>query len=176
MNARTSLWVMLAVVTVLFVLSRTKQGQQVVSDTVDAVASSVKGYLYNNPLNIEKGDPWVGLDVDQSDPRFAKFISMPYGIRAAAITLRNYQSNYGLDTVAKIVNRWNPVSDGQPSSYIPNVAEYMGIAPTQQFDLNDRNVMFALIRGMMRQEIGSATALLVSDDDVNRGLDLAGFA
>lgn len=175
MNARTSWWIALSVAAVLFVLSRTDKGQQVVAGAADSVASSVKGYLYNNPLNVERGEQWQGLADVQDDPRFAKFVSMPYGIRAAAITLRNYQHLHGLNTVTGIINRWNPVSDGQPHSYIPNVSEYIGVAASSPLNLDDRATMFALLRGMMKQEIGSLTALLVSDDDVNEGLDLAGY-
>ncbi len=101
---------------------------------------------------------------------------MPHGIRAAAITLRNYQRKYGLRTVTSVINRWNPVSDGQPSSYIPNVSSYMGVDANATLNLEDRDTMFALLRGMMKQEIGSVAALLVSDAQINEGLDLAGFA
>jgi len=176
MSVRPIYLYLLGAALVLYLLSRTDKGQSVVADVTDSIASSIIGLRLNNPLNIERGDNWQGLADVQSNARFAEFISMPYGIRAAAITLRNYQAKYGLNSVAAIVNRWNPVSDGQPSSYIPNVADYMGVPATLSLDLSNRNIMFALIRGMIRQEIGVAGSLLVSDDDVNEGLDLAGYA
>jgi len=174
-SARTPYILALTAAVLLFILSRTQQGQQVVNTVTDSIASSIIGYRLNNPLNIERGENWQGLAEVQSNSRFAEFISMAYGIRAAAIILRNYQHNYHLNNVASIINRWNPVSDGQPSSYIPNVADYMGVSYGDTLNLDDRTTMFALIRGMMKQEIGAAS-FLVSDDDVNEGLDLAGFA
>jgi hypothetical protein len=172
----TKIALALVVVVALYIASRTKQGGQVISDVTDSIASGVIGYRLNNPLNVERGQPWDGLADVQDNARFAAFIDMPHGVRAAAIILRNYQRFYGIRTVEKIVNRWNPPSDGQPSSYIPNVADYLGVPSTLSLDLEDRSTMFALLRGMMEQEIGSVAALLVSDDDVQAGLTLAGFA
>jgi len=176
MRINRALLVTLGVAVVIFILSRTPKGQEVVSTATDSIASGIIGLRLNNPLNIERGDSWEGLAPEQLNDRFATFVSMPYGVRAAAITLHNYQRKYGLRTVRGIINRWNPISDGQPESYVPNVSDYMGVDENATLNLEDRATMFALIRGMMKQEIGSVAALLVSDGDVNTGLDLAGFA
>lgn len=175
MSARAGYWVVLGVVVVLFMLSKTEKGKQVVSEATEALASGIIGLRLNNPLNVESGDQWQGLADEQKHLRFATFKTMAYGIRAAAIILRNYQRLYNIRTVAAVINRWNPVSDGQPSTYIPNVANDLGVSATAPIDLQDARTMFALIRAMIKMEIGSAAALLVSDADVNEGLRLAGF-
>lgn len=160
----------------LWVLSRTRQGQAALASATDALMSSVRGLRLNNPINVERGDPWDGLAPDQPDPRFVKFVSFPYGIRAAARTMLTYRSAYGINTVRKIIDRWNPKADGQPPTYTPNVAAAIGIPADATIDVRSRVTMFAVLRAMMREEIGAAAALLVSDEDVHAGITLAGIA
>jgi hypothetical protein len=170
-------WWALGGAAVLLVLSRTQQGQVALAGATDAVMSSVLGLSLNNPLNVERGDPWDGLAPSQPHARFAKFISMPYGIRAAARILINYRNLYGIKSVRGIIDRWNPISDGQPPTYKPNVAAALGGISIDAFiDVRSRAIAFPLVRVMIRQEIGAPAALLVSDEDVHAGLTLAGIA
>ena len=70
-----------------------------------------RGLRNNNPLNIEKtrgGNPWQGEVVPSKDKRFAQFTTVAYGYRAAFKLLNNYQRNYGLDTIRKMIGRWAP--------------------------------------------------------------------
>ena len=176
MRARADYWVALGVAGVLLVLSKTKQGEAVVSSATEAIASGVIGLRLNNPLNVERGDNWQGLAEVQLHDRFCTFISMPYGIRAWHKIMQTYANRYGIKTIRGIINRFNPVSDGQPETYIPSVCEYTGYGQDQVLNIMDRAQAFALCRGMMRIEIGRAGALLVSDDAVNEGLTLAGVS
>jgi len=171
------LWGALGAALALYLYSRTDQGQQVTANIADAVGGAIRGIRNNNPLNIEKGQAWEGLAPaqDQTDSRFAVFVDMPHGVRAGAKTMLTYQG-YGLRTVHGIIDRWNPKSDGQPPNYIPDLAAYMGVGPDDPINVRDPNTMFALLRGMIRQEVGAAAALLVSDADVWAGLQLAGVA
>lgn len=175
-QAAKKYWVALGVALVLFVLSRTDQGRAIVMSATDAIGGAVLGLQLNNPLNVERGASWQGLAADQPHARFAKFVSMPYGIRAAARILLTYRSAYGLTTVPGIINRWNPVSDGQPATYVPNVLAALGVTEKTPIDVRQRATAFALVRAMIRQEIGAAAAVLVSDADVSEGLRLAGIA
>ena len=172
-----TLLLLLGLAAVLYLYSRTDQGQQVTADIADAVGGALRGIRNNNPINVEKGQPWDGLAPadQQTDPRFAVFVDMPHGIRAAAKVMLTYRG-YGLNTVHKIIDRWNPKADGQPPNYIPDVSDYMGVGPDDPIDVRDPNTMFALLRGMAREEVGKAGALLVSDADVWAGLQLAGVA
>lgn len=176
MNARPSILFAGLAVLALWVYSRTQQGQGVMTSVVDSVASGIIGFQLNNPLNVERGEKWEGLADEQTHARFANFISMPYGIRAWHKIMQTYRARYGIGTVRGIINRFNPVSDGQPASYIPAVSEYMGISADQDLNVMNRAQAFALCRGMMRVEIGRPAAALVSDAQINEGLTLAGVA
>lgn len=173
-----ALWVGLAVAALLWVLSRTPQGQVAVSDIADSVGSAVRGINNNNPLNVEWGDNWDGLLplAQRTDARFAQFVSMPYGVRAAAIILRNYQRLYNIRTIAGAVLRWDQDPGDNVTAYIAVVSSYMDRSPADALDFEDRATVFSYLRGAMREEIGVPASLLVSDSDVNAGLDLAGFA
>ena len=90
-----------------------------------------RGIRNNNPLNIEagaftQGQPgFVG-----SDNRFAKFETPQQGLQAANNLLDVYRDKHGLNTVAGIVGRWAPASDGNNvSAYAANVANKLGIGP-----------------------------------------------
>lgn len=90
-----------------------------------------RGIRNNNPLNIEAG----GFTQSQpgyagSDGRFAKFDTPEGGLGAANKLLDVYQNKHGLNTVAGIVGRWAPTSDGNNvSAYATNVAKQLGIGP-----------------------------------------------
>lgn len=101
------------------------------------------GERNRNPLNV-KGAGWRGQF--GSDPRgHAIFLSVPYGIRAAIVTLRTYRFAHGLNTVAAILSRWAPSSDtvgsipgapaNSPTDYTRFVCKRLGIEPTAALDL-----------------------------------------
>jgi hypothetical protein len=93
--------------------------------------SQPRGIRNNNPLNIEAGNFTQGQPgFAGSDGRFAKFASMDQGVGAANKLLDVYQNKHGLNTVAGIVGRWAPSSDGNNvSSYAANVSKQLGIDP-----------------------------------------------
>src|SRR6185312_6541706 len=64
-----------------------------------------------------------------SDGRFAKFQTPDHGVAAASSLLDNYGGK-GLNTVAGIIGRWAPASDGNNvSAYANDVAGKLGIDP-----------------------------------------------
>lgn len=109
------------------------------------------GIRNNNPLNIEYStrNNWVGQT--GSDGRFAKFVDIEHGFRAAYIDLSN-KLKRGLNTVAAIVSTWAPASDGNDTAtYIKNVSRRMNVlefTPLSQSDLP------RLIQAMAIQEVG----------------------
>lgn len=157
-------------------LSKTSAGQSAVSSATNAIASGVIGFRLNNPFNVERGEDWQGLAAEQLHARFATFTSMAYGVRAWHKIMQTYKNKYGITTVRGIINRFNPVADGQPESYAPNVASGMGVGADDVINIMDRQTAFALARAMMRMEMGSVAAALVSDSKVNEGLTLAGVS
>jgi hypothetical protein len=94
-------------------------------------ATQPRGIRNNNPLNIEDG-PFARSQPGYagSDGRFAKFAAPEHGVAAASALLDSYDSKHGLNTVAGIVNRWAPPSDGNNTmAYAQDVAGKLGIDP-----------------------------------------------
>ena len=116
-----------------------------------------RGLRNNNPLNIEKtrgGNPWQGEVVPSKDKRFAQFTTVAYGYRAAFKLLNNYQRNYGLDTIRKMIGRWAPENENDTDSYIKAVSDYAGIPADDPININDREQMIRIVAGMSKVENG----------------------
>lgn len=83
-----------------------------------------RGIRNNNPLNIRKGQTWLGLSPTQSDPSFCQFRTMELGIRAACKIIQTYITKYHLTTVREIIYRWAPPEDGNDTgAYIRQVCK-----------------------------------------------------
>jgi len=115
-----------------------------------------RGMRNNNPLNIEHSpaNQWRGLADPPSDGRFCRFVAMEWGVRAAAVLLRNYRRQYRLDTVRGIVGRWAPKVENNVAAYVASVTKHTGFGADQKLELADADVMVRLIRAMARQECG----------------------
>ncbi len=147
---------------------------ETLGEVVDTVSSVVRGIRNNNPGNIRKSaEQWQGLAQDQTDPAFFRFVSMPYGIRAMVKILRKYSASYGLDTVQGIINRWAPPSENDTGAYQRAVASNIGTTTTAHLSLDDPETMFRLVRAIISHENGAIAALLISDDVVRQGIELA---
>lgn len=89
-----------------------------------------RGIRNNNPGNIEDGAFAQSLPgYAGSDGRFAVFESAEAGAQAAPRLLQSYVSR-GFNTPNKIINRWAPPSDNNPTAdYAQYVAQRVGIGP-----------------------------------------------
>lgn len=118
--------------------------------------SQPRGIRNNNPLNIESGkyaERQPGFA--GSDGRFARFDTPESGLGAADRLLTSYNKNQGINTVAGIINRWAPASDGNPvTAYATSVAKDMGVDPNQPLDMNNPQVRQAIILSMGKFENG----------------------
>ena len=85
-----------------------------------------RGLRNNNPLNIRHSADTFQGEVTGTDKAFKTFISLPYGYRAAFITLATYHSK-GYNTIEKIVTRWAPPTENNTSTYIANVERWSGV-------------------------------------------------
>lgn len=123
--------------------------------TMVADASAPRGIRNNNPLNIEAGDFTKGQPgFAGSDGRFAKFETPEHGVAAASKLLDVYEQKHGLNTVAGIVNRWAPPSDGNNTmAYAADVAGRLGIDPNAPVPKEMRP---QLIAAMAHHENGRA--------------------
>ena len=132
---------------------------------------TARGLRNHNPLNIRRGDPWLGLTREQPDPDFCSFESPTYGIRAAAKLLLNYQEKFGCATVRMIVYRWAPPSENDTAAYVASVAKAVGVAPDQALMLRHAQNLCAVIRAMCVHENGSCP---YTDAEIYAGMKLAG--
>lgn len=98
-----------------------------------------RGVRNNNPLNIEAGSFTQSQPgFSGSDGRFARFESPDQGFAAAENLLNVYGQKHGINTVAGVINRWAPSSDGNPvNAYAAHVARSIGVDPNQPIDLRD---------------------------------------
>jgi len=121
-----------------------------------AGARMPRGVRNNNPGNIRLGDKWQGLCSVQDDSSFCQFTTIEYGIRALAYVLRvSYFQRRDLDTVRKIIQRWAPPSENDTYAYILDVARHAKFGADEPLNLNDDNVLGALVIAIIRHENGS---------------------
>lgn len=157
----------------VFLMSRTKTGQDVVQAAIDVgadVARAItgpRGIRNNNPGNIERsGVSWKGMAADQSsDSRFVVFSSPEYGIRAMARVLKNYMAQ-GYDTVQEIINRWAPPIENDTGAYVRAVASHLGVDP--KAPIGTAHIP-ALIEAIIQHENGQQP---YSMDVIARGVEL----
>ena len=111
----------------------------------------------NNPLDIEKtkgGNPWQGEIVPSKDSRFAQFTSMAYGYRAAFKLLNNYQRNYGLDTIRKMISRWAPSNENHTEAYVKAVSDRSGVPADGRTPSTNPDAMVPIVAAMSFVENG----------------------
>lgn len=116
-----------------------------------------RGLRNNNPLNIEKtkgGNPWQGEIVPSKDSRFAQFTSMAYGYRAAFKLLNNYQRNYDLDTIRKMISRWAPSNENHTEAYVKAVSDRSGVPADGRITTTNHDVMVPMVAAMSFVENG----------------------
>ncbi|PHM45210.1 structural protein [Xenorhabdus miraniensis] len=130
-----------------------------------------RGIRNNNPGNIDHNpaNKWQGqLKHDPNiEPRFCRFESPEYGIRALMKLLSNYHKN-GYQTVAKMIDRWAPNIENNTPAYIKGVAKALSVDPHQVLDIN-KPTLIALAKSIIRHENGQQP---YSDDVFTRAFEL----
>lgn len=109
----------------------------------------------NNPGNIRiSGDKFHGEVIPSRDKAFKQFESMAYGYRAIFKILRNYQRNYKLDTIRKMISRWAPESENNTLAYVMTVSSRSGISPDDPVSADNREMMIRIVAAMSFVENG----------------------
>lgn len=117
-----------------------------------------RGIRVNNPLNLEKGQPWQGLSDDQSaDDRFCTFKNPVFGLRAAMKVLMTYFDKHGLKTVWDIISRFAPPDENPTAAYATHVAEQIGVGIHDPIDLTQEQQMINFVKGQITMEEGPST-------------------
>lgn len=172
----------------LYLLARTKRGEIVAADAVGEIVVTAqraaetvakwlaRGLRNNNPGNIReaKGDAtaWQGERATNDDAAFEEFTDMRYGVRAALVAFRNYQSRYGLNTTRQMISRWAPPSENNTGAYIAAVTARVQTHPDTSLDLSDTETALNFLRAVFRQENGPEAELL-PDSLIREGIALA---
>ena len=147
-----------------------------------------RGYRNNNPVNIDynPANKWVGQTGVEPEGRFAQFIDMPHGYRAAFVLLRGKgYIGKGLNTIEKIISKFAPEKENRTADYIENVSRMTGIPKDQVISRNDRDALTAIVYAMsivengtkVKDENGNTVDLmktygLPNMDIINQGWDL----
>lgn len=104
---------------------------------------TTRGIRNNNPGNIKysEANQWIGQT--GTDGTFAVFSDPVYGIRAAAVLLKN-DIRAGKATVEQLITEWAPKSDDNPTgSYVEYVARAVGVQPWEPVTIQDIPDMLA---------------------------------
>lgn len=88
-----------------------------------------RGYRNHNPLNIRKGQQWLGL-TQGKDQDFCSFSSPEYGYRAAWIIMHTYYRK-GYNTIEKIISRWAPRTENNTEAYVKFVCHEANCKPQE---------------------------------------------
>lgn len=132
------------------------------------VYNMTRGLRNNNPGNIRFGSTWQGMSPTQTDPSFIQFATPEYGIRAIGKILDTYAQNYGLNTVAGLINRWAPSSENDTGAYIAAVAGDLGVDPNDAIDVQANKAQ--LIAAIITHENGTQPYSMTT---IDQGISLA---
>lgn len=114
-----------------------------------------RGIRNNNPLNIRKGNNWLGERPNQTDQAFEEFTSLEFGLRAGFIIIRNYMAKRTpLNTITKIISRWAPTNENNTAAYIKEVARRSGLTPDEPLKYAEKNKMCRIVQAMCWVECG----------------------
>jgi hypothetical protein len=114
-----------------------------------------RGIRNCNPGNLRHGKSrWVGMSGSQTDPYFVVFTTAVWGLRALMRLLLNYHRKFGLDSIESILNRFAPPHENATDHYISAVARSMRVARRRRLNLEDRDMLVALTKAIVRHENG----------------------
>lgn len=105
---------------------------------------------FNNPFNIKRrvnGGKWEG-EIGHDSKGHVHFVSIEYGVRAAAFVLRSYYKNHKIDTLESIINRFC----GGNVKYVSFLSKRMKLRKDEKFNVMNR--MTELLKHMSQYESG----------------------
>jgi len=126
-----------------------------------------RGLRNNNPLNLRCNSGLFHGEIKGKDKAFKTFSSMPYGYRAAFVTLATYNLR-GWNTIEKIISRWAPSNENNTDRYISNVEKWSGIPRNKVLTLADGPDYILIAAAMSFMENGRNADL----SEVQEGFNL----
>ena len=112
-----------------------------------------RGLRNNNPLNIRHSEDIFQGEINGNDKSFKTFSSLPYGYRAAFVTLATYLSR-GWNTIDKIISVWAPPSENDTESYISKVEKWSGVPRNKKLTAADGPEYILIVAAMSFVENG----------------------
>jgi hypothetical protein len=112
-----------------------------------------RGYRNNNPLNIRHSKDVFQGETKGNDKSFKTFETMPYGYRAAFVTLGTYLSR-GWNTIEKIISHWAPPNENNTEAYIANVERWSGVLRNKLLTAADSADYIMIVAAMSFVENG----------------------
>ena len=112
-----------------------------------------RGLRNNNPLNIRHNADVFQGEIQGNDKSFKTFSTMPYGYRAAFVTLATYHSR-GWNTIEKRISRWAPPIENDTEKYIANVEKWSGVPRNQILTAADGADYIMIVAAMSFMENG----------------------
>jgi len=126
-----------------------------------------RGLRNNNPLNLRHNNEAFQGEVKGKDKAFKTFSSLPYGYRAAFITLATYLSR-GWNTIEKIITHWAPQSENNTEKYIVDVEKWSGVPRNKELTAADGTDYILIVAAMSFVENGRNAAI----SEVTAGFNL----
>ncbi|MDC9593504.1 lytic transglycosylase catalytic [Xenorhabdus sp. IM139775] len=122
---------------------------------------NTRGERNNNPLNMEFAKQRGATVENHPEQRFAQFATAYEGLERTAWQLRRYfnglTDNVNRQSVETIIEKWAPPGGkdkNRTEDYINRVAQRLGVRRDDRLDLNNHDVMYALMNAMSVEEIG----------------------
>jgi hypothetical protein len=112
-----------------------------------------RGLRNNNPLNIRHNADNFKGEIKGRDTSFKTFSSMPYGYRAAFVTLGTYLSR-GWNTIEKIITKWAPPTENNTESYFAHVERWSGVPRNKELTARDGSDYILIVAAMSFVENG----------------------
>lgn len=131
-----------------------------------------RGIKNNNPCNLIKTNiNWLGK-IEGKDRVFETFKSMEYGIRAAAIDIHGDITKKKKNTIRKVINEFAPPNENNTDNYINFVAKKLGWGEDEEIKGTEKEII-QLIKAIITIENGKIWALVVGDETIVKGVELA---
>ncbi len=112
-----------------------------------------RGIRNNNPLNIRHNADVFQGEIKGNDKSFKTFSTMPYGYRAAFVTLGTYLFR-GQNTIEKIITKWAPPTENNTQAYISAVVKYSGVASDEALTATSGDKYISIVSAMSFVENG----------------------
>lgn len=127
------------------------------------------GLRNNNPGNLrDSGDAWQGMI--GTNQGFVVFKDCSWGLRALSIDLRSKISD-GYNTLEELIYRYAPPSENDTEAYLDYMIGATLFSRSQALSANAATLK-KLIRGIMDVELGRDYSLMLSDADINEGIEM----